>query len=196
MKAKLGPIPVPLLIFAVVGVLVYLYFRRHPSSTPTSAGSNATPATTDTAGTYPAADSTGGGASGGLDLSSLFDALSGQAAALAALSGAPTVQGVPLYSAPGGLPPSPAGAVGGGNVAPNLVATSPSAPATSYDSIINTVYNPPDYGPTAGYVPAGTVIASKGGAVIKSASGAVYRSGGGTVTVQTNKGIYGKKPLQ
>lgn len=129
MKAKLGPVPVPLLIAAVVIVGVYIYMRRSAGNKSTSAGTNASP---ETSATYPGGDSTGGG-TGGLDLSSLFDTLAAQAQAL-------SNQGTPLYAvAPDpALVAAPAAgpdlmtATGDGNTSPPITASTPSQPGTSY----------------------------------------------------------------
>jgi hypothetical protein len=158
LKAKIGPVPVPVALAAVVAVAVYLYIRHRgttPAQTPTSAGSNATPSAQDVASQYPAGDSTGGGA-GGLDLSSLFDALSQQAAALAAAGGANTpLSDSPLYlgAAAGSTQTTGAGSVSpGGNVAPPVTATQPSTPATGFgESFVTKALGTTAAGTTGGY---------------------------------------------
>lgn len=65
---------------------------------------------------------------------------------------------------------------------------------------------PPEYGPDAGYVPAGEQQLLDGLPIIRaqtyspatgliSPGGGVYRSAGGQVTYQSNQGKYGRKPL-
>lgn len=63
MGAKVGPIPAPLLVAAVLAVAVWLYLRHRASTQATSAGSNATPGVNSG---YPqGSDSAGGGSTGG-----------------------------------------------------------------------------------------------------------------------------------
>jgi hypothetical protein len=147
MKAKVGPVPVPLLIAGVVAVVVYFWFRHRAASSSTSAGSTATPDTSSVPQQlYPSGDSTGGGA-GGLDLSSLLDALAQNTAQLGYLSSLVPAGGLAATATgaapPGVVAPAAVGAAGlstgataedtgGGNVAPALTATQPSAPATTY----------------------------------------------------------------
>lgn len=57
-------------------------------------------------------------------------------------------------------------------------------------------FTPPGYGTDAGYIPDGTPSTIMGQPVIIAPGGGVYRSGGGTVTYQSGKGKYGKKPLE
>lgn len=77
MGAKVGPVPVPLLIAGVVAVGVFLYFRHRGSTSSTSAGSTSTPGA-DAGATVTPVDTTGGGASGGYDLAALYDLIQGQ----------------------------------------------------------------------------------------------------------------------
>jgi hypothetical protein len=142
MKAKVGPVPVPILIAGAVAVVVYLYFRHRASGSSSSAGSSSTPDVSSVPQQlYPSGDSTGGGA-GGLDLSSLLDALAQNTAQLGYLSSLTPVSALPTA---GGAPPTPAGlgAAGastgsssdepqGGNTAPPVTATQPSAPTSTY----------------------------------------------------------------
>ncbi len=151
MKAKVGPVPLPLLVAGVAGVVVFLYFRHKSSTAPTSAGSTSTP-NTNAQQLYPSGDSTGGGA-GGLDLSSLLDALAGLTAQLGYQSslvpvGGGTGAAGQTGAAPAALAGAPAspGAVGAaglstgtasggdGNTAPPVTASQPSAPLSSFDT--------------------------------------------------------------
>lgn len=63
MAAKVGPVPAPLLVAAVLAVGVWMYLRHRASTQPTSAGSNARPGVNSG---YPqGSDSAGGGSTGG-----------------------------------------------------------------------------------------------------------------------------------
>ncbi len=150
MKAKVGPVPLPLLVAGVAGVVVFLYFRHKSSTAPTSAGSTSTPDTNMQP--YPSGDSTGGGA-GGLDLSSLLDALAGLSAQLGYTSSLVPVGGgvgaagqtgtAPALAQAAPISPGAVGAAGlstgaasggDGNTAPPVTASQPSAPLSSFDT--------------------------------------------------------------
>jgi hypothetical protein len=118
LNGKIGPVPVKVAIFVGAALLVFLYLRHRAASSPSSAGTGATPSTLDNATPFPAQpDATGGGSSGGT---------SGPAPGPQEFSPPPDQQPFNFYFSPSFA------SAGGGNTSPPQVASSPSIASTAH----------------------------------------------------------------